>query len=59
MIIDCHSHHICAPYNTNYLLWSKRTGHSDYGPAYLWNNPIFENIEKHLTQWDRLFSNYI
>lgn len=48
MIIDCHSHHICAPYNTNYLLWAKRTGHSDYGPAYLWNNPIFENIEKRL-----------
>ena len=31
MIIDCHSHHISAPYNTNYLSWVKQTGHEDYG----------------------------
>lgn len=48
MIIDCHSHHIAAPYNTNYLAWAKQTGHCDYGPPYLWNDPVFEDIEKRI-----------
>ncbi len=48
MIIDCHSHHISAPYNTNYLVWVKRMGRADYGPPYLWNNPIFEDVKKRL-----------
>lgn len=48
MIIDCHSHHISAPYNTNYLLWAEQTGRADYGPPYLWNNPIFEDVEKRI-----------
>ncbi len=53
MIIDCHSHHISAPYNTNYLEWAKKTGAADYGPPYLWNNPIFEDMEKRLTVMER------
>lgn len=53
MIIDCHSHHISAPYNTNYLEWAKKTGAADYGPPYLWNNPIFEDMKKRLTVMER------
>lgn len=48
MIIDCHSHHISAPYNTNYFTWAEETGHRDYGPPYLWNNPVFEDISKRI-----------
>ncbi len=44
MIIDCHSHHISPPYNTNYLAWTEKTNCRDYGPPYLWNNPVFEDI---------------
>lgn len=43
MIIDCHAHHIAAPYNTRYLEWIKQSGSADYGPLYLWNNPAFED----------------
>lgn len=43
MIIDCHAHHIAAPYNTHYLEWLKATGNKDFGPFYLWNDPAFEN----------------
>ncbi len=48
MIIDCHSHHISPPYNTNYLAWVEKTGRRDYGPPYLWNNPIFQDISKRI-----------
>lgn len=48
MIIDCHSHHINAPYNTNYLKWAEQTKRKDYGPAYLWNNSVFEDIAKRI-----------
>lgn len=48
MIIDCHSHHISTPYNSNYLTWLKTTKNFDYGPDYLWNNPIFEDISKRI-----------
>lgn len=43
MIIDCHAHHIAAPYNTNYLKWLKATGNKDFGPFYLWSAPAFED----------------
>ena len=43
MIIDCHAHHIAAPYNTNYLKWMRRTGHQNFGPLYLWTDPAFED----------------
>jgi len=45
MIIDCHAHHIAAPYNTNYLEWMQRTGHQDFGPLYLWTDPAFEDLQ--------------
>lgn len=48
MIIDCHAHHINAPYNTNYLSWLKESQNQDYGPIYLWNNPLFEDTSKRL-----------
>lgn len=48
MIIDCHSHHISAPYHTNYLAWAEQTGHRDYGPPYLWSNPVFEDISRRI-----------
>lgn len=48
MIIDCHSHHISPPYNTNYLAWTEQTNKQDYGPPYLWNNPVFEDISKRI-----------
>ncbi len=43
MIIDCHAHHIAAPYNSNYLEWLKATGNKEFGPFYLWNDPAFED----------------
>ncbi len=43
MIIDCHAHHVAAPFNTNYLNWIKETGRQDFGPSYLWNDPAFED----------------
>lgn len=43
MLIDCHAHHVAAPFNTDYLSWMKRTGRQDFGPVYLWNDPAFEN----------------
>lgn len=48
MIIDCHSHHISPPYNTNYLAWAEQTGRQDYGPPYLWNDPVFEDISRRI-----------
>ena len=43
MIIDCHAHHIAAPYNSNYLEWLKTSGNKEFGPFYLWSDPAFEN----------------
>lgn len=43
MLIDCHAHHIAAPYNTMYLKWLGETHNSDFGPFYLWNDPAFED----------------
>lgn len=48
MIIDCHSHHISPPYNTDYLVWTEKTNRRDYGPPYLWNNPVFEDISQRI-----------
>lgn len=45
MIIDCHAHHVAAPYNTRYLNWLRQTGDKSFGPFYLWDKPAFENAE--------------
>ena len=44
MLIDCHAHHVAAPFNTDYLAWMEQTGRKDFGPVYLWNNPAFEEV---------------
>lgn len=48
MLIDCHAHHIAAPYNTEYLKWLSATKNTDFGPFYLWNDPAFEDANLRL-----------
>ena len=45
MVIDCHAHHVVAPYNTKYLEWLKETGDKKFGPFFLWSNPAFEDSQ--------------
>lgn len=57
-IVDCHSHHISAPYNSEYLSWAERTGRRDYGPPYLWNDPLFEDAVGRIGVMDRYGIDY-
>lgn len=46
MLIDCHAHHVAAPYNTNFIKWLKQTECMDFGPIRLWSHPAFEHVEE-------------
>lgn len=58
MIIDSHVHLIPAPYQTEYLKWLSRSENREFGPVYLWNDPGFEDEDRHLSEMDRYGIDY-
>lgn len=58
MIIDCHAHFIPAPYQSEYLKWLKERENKEFGPVYLWNDPGFEDENRHLSEMERYGIDY-